>query len=75
MHNSLHDPEINNLKILFECKFNFQKADNNLLNKYAIYKFNQYAEINIKDYYLSDSIQMDFANFQVKHFDELDNAI
>lgn len=42
--------EVYNFKILFRPSFNFQEADYNLLNKYIIYKVNQYQAINIKNY-------------------------
>ena len=71
---SLHNLEVNNLNILFSPNFDIQTADFDLFNKYVIYKFNQYVVGNIKDYSLWDSIQMDFANFEAKRFDELDNA-
>lgn len=46
-----------------------------MINKYTIYKFNhKYIEMNIKDYYLLNLIKIDFAKFEVKYFDELNNA-
>ena len=68
------DQEAADLKILFGPSFNIQIADLDLLNKYVIYKFNQYATVNTKDYSLWDSIEMDFAKFEAKNFDELDSA-
>ena len=68
-----NDAKVINPKILFGHSFDIQKADNDLLNKYVIYKFNQYAEMNVEDYCLWDSIQMYFAKFEARHFNELDN--
>ena len=48
----LHNPEVHNFKILFRTSFNIQEADYNLLNKYVIYKINQYQIININGYSL-----------------------
>ncbi len=46
-----------------------------MINQYTIYKFNhEYAEMNVEDYCLWDSIQMDFAEFEERHFDELNNT-
>lgn len=72
----LHDQKIVNLKILFTQRFDFQTTDHNIINKYIIYKFNyKYKEMNIKDYCFQDSIQIDFAKFETKYFDRLNNAI
>ena len=48
----LHNLEINNLTIFFGPNFDVQIADFDLLNKYVIYKFNQYTVGNIEDYSL-----------------------
>ena len=69
-----HDPEVHDFKILFGPSFNVQEANYNLLNKYVVYKVNQYRAMNIEDYSLWESIQMDFVKFEAEHFDELDNA-
>ena len=70
-----HDPEVHNFKIFFGPSFNIQKANYNLLNKYVVYKVNQYWVINIEDYSLWESIQMDFEKFVAEYFDKLNNAI
>lgn len=70
----LHNLEVDNLNILFGPSFNICIADYDLFNKYIIYKFNQYAIVNIKDYGLLYSIQIDFTNFEAKYFDELNNT-
>lgn len=67
-----HDPEANDLKTVFARGLDIQTADNDQLNKFVIHRFTQYAATNIEDYSLWDSIQMDFAEFEAKQFDELD---
>lgn len=71
----MYNPEVYNFKTLFGPNLNIWEADYNLLNKFVIHKFIQYQVINIKDYSLWKSIQIDFVKFEVKHFDKLDNAI
>lgn len=47
-----------------------------MINKYIIFKFNhEYIKINVENYYFWDSIQLDFADFEVKYFNELNNTI
>lgn len=47
-----------------------------MINLYTIYKvYHKYAEINIKNYFFRDFIQMDFAKFKARNFDKLNNAI
>ena len=70
-----HDPEVHDFNALFEPSFNVREADYNLLNKYVVYKVNQYRAMNIEDYSLWESIQMDFVKFEAEHFDQLSNAI
>lgn len=48
----LHDSKVYNFKIFFGPNFDIQEAYYNLLNKYVIYKFNQYKVMNIKNYSL-----------------------
>ncbi|MCJ1344272.1 hypothetical protein MMC31_002475 [Peltigera leucophlebia] len=69
-----HDPEVHDFKILFGPSFNVQEADYDLLNKYVVYKVNQYRAMNIEDYSFWESIQMNSVKFEAEHFDELDNA-
>ncbi len=69
-----YDSEVYNFKILFRSSLNIQETNYNLLNKYVIYKINQYQAINIEDYSLSRSIQIDFLKFEAIYFNELDNA-
>ncbi len=70
-----HDQEIVNLKTLFAQGFDFQRTDRDMINQYTTYKFNhEYAKMNVEDYCLWDSIQMNFAEFETRHFDELNNA-
>ena len=70
----LQDQAVVNLKTLFAKEFNFQTIDHDMINQYTIYKFNhEYAEMNIEDYCLWDSIQIDFAEFETRYFDELKN--
>ena len=64
-----HNLKVHDFNALFELSFNIQKADYNLLNKYVIYKVNQYQAINIEDYSLWESIQIDFMKFEAKYFD------
>lgn len=45
----LPNPEVNDHNIFFEYSFDIQETDKKLLNKYVIYKFNQYAAIKIED--------------------------
>ena len=68
-----HDSKANNLKTLFARGLDFQTADHDLINNYIVHRVNQYAARNLEDWSLWDSIQMDFAEFEAKHFDELDN--
>ena len=72
---ALHDSKTNDLKTLFACGLDFQTADHDLINNYIVHQVNQYAARNLKDWSLWDSIQIDFAEFEAKHFDELDNDI
>ena len=58
-----------NLKILFNNSTDIEIIDHNILNKYGIHKFNQYAAKNAKDYSFQDCIQVDFGRFEAKHFD------
>lgn len=46
----LHDLEVHNFKIFFKLNFKIQETNYNLLNKYILYKVNQYQVINIEDY-------------------------
>lgn len=47
-----------------------------MIYQYKIYKFNhKYAEMNVKNYCFCDSIQIDYAKFEAKYFDKLNNAI
>ncbi len=70
-----YDQEVVNLKTLLAQGFDFQTTDRDMINQYTIYKFNhEYAEMNVEDYYLWDSIQMDFAEFEARHFDKLNNT-
>lgn len=52
----LHDLKVNNYNILFKSSFDIQETDKDLLNKYIIYKFNQYTAMNIEYWSLYDSI-------------------
>ena len=67
-----HDPEVVNLKILFANGMDIKTADYDILNKYVIHKFNQYAAANAKNFNLWDYIQVDFKMFEAKHFDDFD---
>ncbi len=70
---ALHDLKANDLKTPFACSLDFQTADHELINNYIVYWVNQYSARNFKDWSLWDSIQIDFAEFEAKHFDELDD--
>ena len=70
----LHDSNVHDFKTIFEPSFNIQEVDYNLLNKYVVYKVNQYRVINIGDYSLWESIQIDFMKFELEDFDQLDNT-
>ena len=71
----LYNQEVVNLKTLFAQRFDFQTTNRDIINQYRIYKFNhEYAEMNAEDYCLLDFIQMDFAEFEARHFDELNNT-
>lgn len=70
----LHDQEDDNFKTLFACSLDILIADHDLFNKFVIYKFTQYIITNTEDFCFWNSIQMDFAEFEVKYFDELDIA-
>lgn len=48
----LHNLKVCNFQFFFRPSFNVQKTDYNLLNKYIIYKVNQYQAMNIKNYSL-----------------------
>lgn len=69
------DEPSNNLKHFFACGFNFQIADHDLISNYHINVSNQYGVINFKDQNLWDYISIDFAKFEIKHFDKLNNNI
>ena len=64
----LHDLNAN-LKILFDNSIDIETIDHDILNRYAIHKFNQYAAANAKHYSLWDNIPVDFEKFEAKHFD------
>ena len=68
----LHKPEAVDLKIFFANSMDIQTADHDILNKYIIHRFNQYAAANTEDYSLWNGIQVDFEKFEAKHFDEFD---
>ena len=63
------DPKNIDLKTLFVQGFNIETADHDLINKFVIHRFNQYAALNAKNYRLWDFIQIDFEKFEAKHFD------
>ena len=65
-----HDSKAN-LKIFFDNNIEIEITNHDILNKYIIQKFNQYAAVNAKDYSLWDCIQVDFRKFEAKHFDKL----
>lgn len=48
----LYNHNAANLKKFFVQQFNFQIIDYNIINKYIIYKINQYTTANIKDFSL-----------------------
>ena len=64
----LRNPKTN-LKIFFDKSIDIERIDHDILNKYAITKFNEYVVTNVKDYNLWDWIQVDFGRFEAKHFD------
>lgn len=66
-----HNSKITNLKTLFAQGFNIKTVDYNLINKFVIYRLNQYPALNAKDYYLWNCIQMNFKKFEAKHFDNI----
>ncbi len=70
-HALSHDPETADLKVLFANGIDLQTADRDLLNKYTIHRFNEYAAANHEDYGLWDCIQIDFEKFEARHFDDL----
>ena len=48
----LYNPKVHNFIIFFGTSFNIQKANDNLFNKYVVYKINQYIAMNIENYSL-----------------------
>lgn len=46
----LYDTKTANLKILFAQRFKVQRNNHHLLNKFIIYKFNQYIALNVENY-------------------------
>ena len=70
---ALHDSKANNLKTLFARGLDFQTADHDLINNYIVHWVYQYTAKNLENWSLWDSIQMDFAEFEANHFDELEN--
>ena len=52
-----------------------ETANKALICKYVIYKFHQYEEINAKDQSLWDVIQVDFKDFEERHFAQLTGSI
>lgn len=76
LHIFLYDQKVYDLKIFFCLCFDIQTIlYYDLLNKYVIYKFNQYTIKNIKDYSFGDFIQINLANFEINDFNEFDNVI
>lgn len=65
----LHDPKAD-LKILFNNSIEIERTDYDILSKYIIWKFNQYAAVNTKDYSFWDCIQVDFEKFETIYFDK-----
>ena len=70
----LQDRKTANLTISLDNSINIETTDHDILNKYAIYKFNQYTAINAKDYGLWNYIQVDFKKFEGKYFDQFYNS-
>ena len=69
----LHNPKAVDLKVLFANGLNIETFDHDILNKYAIHRFNQYADANAEEYSLWDCIQVDFEKFEAKHFNKFDD--
>lgn len=70
----LYGPKVHDFTTLFEHNFNVQEADDNLLNKYAIYKVNEYQVMNIEDYNLWGCIRIEVVKFEAEYFDQFSNA-
>ncbi len=68
-----YDSKANNLQTLFTHGLDFQTVDYDFINNYIVYRVNKYVARNHEDWNFWDSIQMDFAEFEAKHFDELEN--
>lgn len=41
-----------NVKMFFALEYVFKITNNDIIKKYAIYKFNKYKAVNVKDYNL-----------------------
>lgn len=63
------------LKIFFDNNIDIEIIDYNIFNKYAIYKLNQYAVTNAKNYNPWNCIQVNSKKFKVKYFDKFYNSI
>lgn len=64
-----------NQKIFFAQVLNFEMTDYDMINKYAIYKINQYITANMKDFNLWNSIQDNFKKLKVRHYDKFESNI
>lgn len=60
------------LRTLFIKGIDLRTADEDLIQKYAMYVFQGYKEDNLEDFRLWESLHFDFENFRKEHFDKLD---
>lgn len=63
----LHNIKPDNLKIFLDNSIDIEILDYNILNKYSIPKFNQYATANTKSYSLYNSNKVYFKKFEKKY--------
>lgn len=69
----IHNTKTTNLEVLFAQRSNIKTADNDLINKCIIHRFNHYKAFNTPDWSLQYYIQIDFEKFEVKYFDQIDS--
>lgn len=65
-----YKPKTNNIKAFFVQEFNIITIGYDLINKFIIYKFYQYAAANVEDFSLWNCIQVNFEKYEIRHLDE-----
>jgi hypothetical protein len=75
LSSSLLRSDLSDFEKLFDNDLDIDKTDKKSLNKYVIYRLNQYIMLSSVNYHLWIFIQADFAEFIEKHFNQLNDTI